>query len=72
LFLEASAAPPAQFLPPKDTNNTKEPPVEIPDHQTWIAKDQTVLNYLLSNLGWEIITQVSSKVTDASDMLLLQ
>lgn len=32
----------------------------------WVAKDQTVLNYLLSNLGRQILAQVSTKVTTAT------
>lgn len=70
-FIEPTAKPPEEFLPPKDDSKKpddgdKEPPVVNLEYATWIAKDQTVLSYILSNLGREILAQVSTKVTAAS------
>jgi hypothetical protein len=52
-FLEPTATPPDQFLPPKgdskkpddDGDKDKVPPVANPEYATWIAKDHTVLSY---------------------------
>jgi hypothetical protein len=47
-FLEPTATPLDQFLPPKgdpkkpDDDGDKEPPVANLEYATWIAKDQTV------------------------------
>lgn len=70
-FLDPAAAPPDQFLPPKEgakpqEGEQKEPPVKNPEYATWIAKDQVVLCYILPNLGKEIFTQLTAKVTAAS------
>lgn len=43
------------FLESKKGIDDKEPPVPNPDYATWVAKDEMVLNYILSNLGREIL-----------------
>jgi hypothetical protein len=56
--------PPDAFLAPKK-DDKKEPAIPNPDYVTWVAKDQTVLNYLLSNLLKEILVQVATEVMAA-------
>jgi hypothetical protein len=56
-------SPPNAFLAPKEDD--KESATPNPEYATWVAKDQTVLNYLLSNLSKEILAQVSTEVTAA-------
>lgn len=70
-FIESTAAPLDAFLPLKG-DDKKEPPVANPEHAIWTAKDQTVLSYLLSNLGWEILAQVSTEVTAATARAAIQ
>ena len=54
-YLDPAVKPPAEVLTPKE-DDKKEPPVPNPDYATWVAKDQTVLNFLLSNLSKEILS----------------
>jgi hypothetical protein len=49
------AKPPDVFLAPKK-DDKKELAIPNPDYVTLVAKDQTVLNYLLSNVLKEILT----------------
>lgn len=65
-FIEPTAAAPDRFLPPKADAKGGDPPVANPEYSSWVAKDQIVLSYLLSNLGRDIAAQVSMKVTAAS------
>jgi hypothetical protein len=53
-FIEPTAKPPNVFLAPKK-DDKKEPATPNPEYAMWVAKDQTVLNYLLSNLSKEIL-----------------
>jgi hypothetical protein len=62
-WLEANAEPPAKLLPKKNPDDDKELPVENPEYAVWIAKDQTVLSYLLTNLSKEIFGHVNTEVT---------
>ena len=57
----------AQFLssatpiPPKTVAKTPEKPDDkIPDYDVWAAKDQQILNYLLSSLSRDILAQVAA------------
>jgi hypothetical protein len=63
-FIEPSAKPPEMYLTPAakpdGTIDDKKPPVRNPDFDKWIAKDQTVLNFLLTSLSKEIFSQVTS------------
>lgn len=43
-----------------------------PDYELWVAKDQTVLNFILSNLSKEILSQVNSEVTAAGTWTAIQ
>jgi hypothetical protein len=62
-FIDPAAKPLSAFIPPKEekkvdpdgvADEKKEDPIENPTYADWVAKDQTVLSYLLSNLGKEI------------------
>ena len=61
-FIQPGVQAPAEFLAPK-TQDSKEDPVANPEHESWVAKDQQVLSYLLSGLSKEILGQVSTEVT---------
>lgn len=61
-FIAPNTQPPSQFLEKKGADD-KEPPIPNPDYATWVAKDRQYSNYLLSNLGREILAQVSMEFT---------
>jgi len=66
-FISASAQPPAAFLPqPKDSKNKDVAPLPNPEYETWIAKDQQVLKYLLSSMSREVLSQISTAVSAAA------
>jgi hypothetical protein len=50
----------------KGDHNKKESPIPNPNYETWITKDQQVLNYLLSSLSKEIFSQVTSSAETAA------
>jgi hypothetical protein len=62
-FIEPTAAAPDRFFAGAKEGD---PLVVNLEYSSWVAKDQTVLSYLLSNLGRDIAAQVSMKVTTAS------
>jgi hypothetical protein len=62
-WLEATAQPPVRFLPKKKPDDDKEEPVVNPEYGSWVAKDQIVLSYLLTNLSKEILGHVNTEVT---------
>jgi hypothetical protein len=62
-WLEADAQPPAKHLPKKKPDDDAEVPMANPDYAIWVAKDQTVLSYLLTNLSKEILSHVNTEIT---------
>jgi hypothetical protein len=62
-WLEAGTEPPATHLPKKKPDDADEPPVANPEYAAWVAKDQTVLSYLLTNLSKEILSHINTEVT---------
>jgi hypothetical protein len=60
---EATAQPPVCFLPKKKPDDDKEEPVANPEYGPWVAKDQIVLSYLLTNLSKEILGHINTEVT---------
>ena len=53
-------------IPPKTVAKTAEKPEEQvpnPDYDVWVAKDQQILNYLLSSLSRDILAQVAALPT---------
>ena len=64
-WLEATATPPEKFLAAEAPADGKEaePPKANPDFAPWVAKDQMVLSYLLTNLSKEILGHVNTEVT---------
>jgi len=66
-FIQPGAHPPPEFLEPKAKSSTDDgkpdPPVSNPEYDTWVAKDQQVLSYLLTSLSKEILSQVSTHTT---------
>jgi hypothetical protein len=65
-YIQPDAQPLSSFLAPeKGKEDSKEPPQPNPEYEVWVAKDQTILNYLLSNMSKEILGQVNSEVTAA-------
>jgi hypothetical protein len=61
----ADVAAPDEFLPLKQGAKPDDPAIPNPEHEDWVAKDQQVLNYLLSNLSKEVLSQVSHTETVA-------
>ncbi|CAO2206282.1 unnamed protein product [Urochloa humidicola] len=56
-------------IPPATIAKTADKPEEQvpnPDHEAWVAKDQQILNYLLSSLSRDILIQVASLLTSAA------
>lgn len=62
-FISPSCKPPKQFVPPKEGTDSKEPPVVNPEYETWVAKDRLVLNYLLTNMSKELLSQVNTETS---------
>ena len=56
--------PPAKEIPKSVDKPTETVP--IPEYATWFTKDQQVLNYLLSLLSREIMSQVTTTTTAAA------
>jgi uncharacterized membrane protein YgcG len=48
-------------LPKKKPDDQDEAPVVNPDHGAWVAKEETVLSYLLTNLSKEILGHVNTE-----------
>jgi histone deacetylase 1/2 len=61
-WLESTATAPSKFLP-VEVGKEADPPKPNPDHAPWVAKDQMVLSYLLTNLSKEILGHVNTEVT---------
>jgi hypothetical protein len=66
-FLNPDEQPLPAFYTPDGTkaDGSKKDPEANPDHASWVAKDQTVLNYLFSNMSKEILGHVNHHVTTA-------
>ena len=63
-YIHPEAQSPSPFLAPeKGKEDSKEPPKPNPEYDAWVAKDQMVLNYLLSNMSKEILGQVNQEIT---------
>jgi uncharacterized membrane protein YgcG len=63
-YIQSGTQSPSPFLAPeKGKEDSKETPQHNPDYEAWVAKNQTVLNYLLSNMSKEILGQVNNEVT---------
>jgi len=65
-FIKPMAVPPPEFLAPTKGDDKDAPPKPNPDYDTWVAKDQQVLSFILSNLRKEILSHVSSEKTAAA------
>ena len=61
-WLETTAEPPAKYLP-VEAGKEADPPKANPDYAAWVAKDQMVLSYVLTNLSKEILGHVNTEVT---------
>ncbi|XP_021321638.1 uncharacterized protein LOC110437500 [Sorghum bicolor] len=66
-FINSEAKPPSSFLEPMKVEDKKEPPKTNPEFESWVAKDQTVLHFLLSSLSKEILGQVPTTVASAKE-----
>lgn len=65
-FIEASTVAPSPFLEPVKVEDGKESKPN-PDYVSWVAKDQTVLSFLLTSLSKEILGQMPTTVKTASE-----
>jgi hypothetical protein len=64
-FIKPMAVPPPEFILLAKGENKDVPPKPNSEYDTWIAKDRQVLSFILSNLGKEILSQVSLEKTAA-------
>jgi hypothetical protein len=72
-FIDPSEQPPPPFLKPEDSKDGKKAdPEPNPDYVSWVAKEQTVLNYLQSNMSKEILGHVNTCVTAASAWMVIE
>jgi hypothetical protein len=62
-WLKANSAPLEKFMPKKKPDDDNELPVTNPSYATWIAKEQMVLSYLLTNISKEILDHVNTEDT---------
>ena len=62
-WLETNTEPPARYLPKKKPGDEDEVPVANPEFGAWVAKEQIVLSYLLTNLSKEILGHVNTETT---------
>ena len=69
-YVNPAVKPPPEFVVKKEDD--KEQSVTNPDHDQWVAKDQMVLNFILSNLSKEILAQVNDEVTAAGARTVIQ
>jgi cell fate (sporulation/competence/biofilm development) regulator YlbF (YheA/YmcA/DUF963 family) len=61
--------------PPKEIVKSTEKPMEKipnPEYVTWFAKDQQVLNYILSSLSREVMSQVTTTTTAAGSWMAIE
>ena len=67
-FIEPTAVPLSPFITPDGSkaDGSKKDLEPNPDYASWVAKDQTVVNYLLSNMSKEILGHVNTYVTATS------
>lgn len=67
-FISPTEQPPSAFRTPEGSTSdgAKKDPEPNPDYASWVAKDQTVLNYLFSNMSKDILGHVNTYVTAAT------
>jgi hypothetical protein len=68
-FILPDAAPPAPFLKVEEGTGVdkKEVDKSNPDYEMWVAKDQSVLCFLLGSLSKEISLQIPTTLTSAKE-----
>jgi len=57
-FLDSTNKPPAPLLPKKNKDDEDEEQKPNPDYESWVAKEQMVLSFILTSLGKEISGQM--------------
>jgi hypothetical protein len=62
-WLDSNVEPLTKYFAKKKPDDKDEPPVVNPEYAIWIAKDQTVLSYILTNLSKEILGHMNTEVT---------
>ena len=56
------------LVPPKEIPKSADKPTDLipnPDYDTWVTKDQQILNYMLSSISKKILVQVATCTTAA-------
>jgi hypothetical protein len=74
-FIELAEQAPSAFHTPEETKPDGKKVVDPepnPDYASWVAKDQTVLNYLLSNMSKEILGHVNTCVTASNAWAVIE
>jgi lipid A disaccharide synthetase len=68
-FILPDAVPPAPFLKMEEGTGTDKKEVDKPnpDYEIWVAKDQSVLCFLLGSLSKEISLQIPTTLTSAKE-----
>jgi hypothetical protein len=66
-YINPTVQPLAPFLELVKGEDKKEDPKPNPDYESWVAKDQTVLSFLLSSLSREILRQMPTMVVSAKE-----
>ena len=67
-FIEAKMTAPSSFLSLiKEEEYHQKEPKPNPDFETWVARDQTVLSFLLNSLFKEIIREMPTTIQSAKD-----
>jgi hypothetical protein len=69
-YILPAAKAPEMYLTSLKADGTvddKKDPVPNPAYTTWISKEQTVLNFILSSLSKEIFSQVTASVDSAAN-----
>jgi VanZ family protein len=71
-FIEPAAAPPEKYLAPKPDAKADDPPVENPEFEKWVTKDQHVLSYLLHSISPKIASQITAAKMESAAWAAIQ
>jgi len=66
-FIQPDAEPPTPFLKTEEGVDKKEVDKTNPEYETWVAKDQSVLCFVLGSLSKEISAQIPTTLATAKE-----
>jgi hypothetical protein len=64
-YLDGSIAAPMKEMMVKDKDGV-ETTIRNPDYARWVSQDQSVLGFLVRNMGREVLTQMVGRRTSAA------